>query len=144
MAYDFLTNGIAYTYLGGYVGDANAANVEVSYIEYLSSNNYNGLTNVTIPSTVKNNSNNKTYTVTSIGNWAFAQCQTLKTVSLPNTITNITKGAFYECPALTTVNIPNSVTSIGDYAFDHCTKLTSANIPNSVTSLGKSAFFYCI
>ena len=41
--------------------------------------------------------------------------------------------AFYECSSLTSVTIPNSVTSIGGYAFEWCSGLTSVTIPNSVT-----------
>ena len=142
-AYDFMTNGIAYTYLGSYVGDTTATNVEVTYVDLFSTVNYKGTTDVTIPSTVKNGYTNKTYNVISIGNWAFAYCQTLKTVTISNSIKSISQGAFFECPALTTVNIPSSVTTIGDDVFSGCVQLTSAVIPNSVTSLGDGAFCEC-
>ena len=58
-------------------------------------------------------------------------------------VTSIGKYAFRYCSGLTSVTIPNPVTSIGDYAFDFCPRLTSVTIPNSVTSIGKSAFSYC-
>ena len=45
--------------------------------------------------------------------------------------------AFALCDSLTSINIPNSVTTIGDTAFTSCESLTNINIPNSVTTIGK-------
>ena len=81
--------------------------------------------------------------VTSIGYWAFYDCRSLTSVTIPNSFTSIGKSAFYGCSGLTSVTIPNSVTSIGNYAFSFCTGLTSVTIPNSVTSIGDHAFYNC-
>ena len=46
--------------------------------------------------------------------------------------------AFALCDSLTSINIPNCVTTIGDEAFENCVSLTSITIPNSVvTIIGK-------
>ena len=82
--------------------------------------------------------------VTSIGDWAFAQCTGLTSVTIGNSVTSIGEAAFWSCTGLTRVTIPDSVTSIGDYAFFYCTGLTSVTIPNSVTSIGSSAFRMCV
>ena len=40
--------------------------------------------------------------------------------TIPNSVTSIGDDAFYNCESLTSINIPNSVTNIGDSAFWHC------------------------
>ena len=81
--------------------------------------------------------------VTSIDNNAFTRCNLLTSVTIGNSVTSIGHEAFYNCSSLTSVTIGNSVTSIGFYAFTYCSSLTSVTIPNSVTSIGVSAFFGC-
>jgi hypothetical protein len=81
--------------------------------------------------------------VTSIGDNAFAGCTSLASVAIPNGVTSIGEGVFENCNRLTSVTIPNSVTSIGEGAFYSCESLTSVSIPNSVTSIGEKAFYYC-
>ena len=49
-----------------------------------------------------------------------------------HSVTSIREYAFCECPSLTSVTIPNSVTSIGERAFYDCSGLTSVTIGNSV------------
>ena len=99
------------------------------------------VTSIKIPSNVE--SNGQTYTVTSIGNFAFSWCTGLTSVTIPDSVTSIGYGAFSECISLTSVTIPDSVTSIGDFAFTHCAGLTSVTIPGSVTSIGNRAFSWC-
>ena len=81
--------------------------------------------------------------VTSIGGYAFEDCTSLTSITIPNSVTSIGNGAFDSCTSLTSITIPNSVTSIGNGAFDHCTSLKSITIPNSVTNIVNGAFEYC-
>lgn len=87
----------------------------------------------------------KSYTipdsVTSIGNYALAYCDSLTSIIIPDSVTNIGGSAFY-CDRFTSITIPNSVTSIGAWAFA-VTYLTSISIPDSVTSIGNHAFYEC-
>ena len=81
--------------------------------------------------------------VTSIGNYAFYDCTSLTSVNIPDSVTKIGYEAFRYCTSLTSVNIPDSVTTIGSYAFRNCNSLTSVNIPDSVITIGDTAFAVC-
>lgn len=81
--------------------------------------------------------------ITSIGEWAFANCSGLTGIIIPESVTSIGESAFNGCDGLTDVTIPNSVTSIGWNAFANCDGLTEVTIPASVTSIGNYAFDRC-
>ena len=51
--------------------------------------------------------------------------------------------AFKNCSSITSITIPDSVTSIGSNAFSYCYSLASIMIPDSVTSIGSNAFQAC-
>ena len=121
--------------------NATDQTAEVTYELYEDENNYKGLTTANIPASVTYSGT--TYSVTSIGEYAFNKCSSLTSIGIPNSVTSIGKYAFLGCSSLTSVTIPNSVTSIGNYAFQLCRGLTSIEIPNSVTSIGKYAFRSC-
>ena len=110
------------------------------------------VTSVTIP---------KGYT--SIGNYAFYGCESLSTVSFPQTIGNIGMGAFAasgienadlsetsipyvsaycfkSCKQLTSVKLPETAEFIAIEAF-YGTGLTEIDIPKSVNEIGDGAFF---
>ena len=78
-----------------------------------------------------------------IGIAAFSGCNSLQSVTIPNSVTSIGDRAFSGCNSLQSVTIPNSVTSIGEYAFSRCKSLQIVTIPNSVTSIGYRAFYLC-
>ena len=82
--------------------------------------------------------------VTSIGSYAFSDCYSLTSVTIPEGVTSIGEFAFQNCSGLTSMTIPSSVTSIGQYAFSDCYSLTSVTIPEGVTSIGSYAFEGCI
>ena len=81
--------------------------------------------------------------VTSIGDWAFANCTSLISIAIPKSVTSIGDCAFYGCMSLTNLTIPYGVTSIGRNVFSDCTGLTNLTIPESVTSIGEFAFSGC-
>ena len=115
--------------------DATNQTAELYQLDY----NFSGA--IVIPSSVTYNS--VTYSVTSIGEWAFCGRRGLTSVTIPNSVTSIEGSAFNGCTGLRSVTIGNSVTSIGNSAFRNCTGLTSVTIPNSVTSIGEGAFRDC-
>ena len=81
--------------------------------------------------------------VTSIGDYAFYNCDSLTEIVIPEGVTSIGDAAFDDCTSLTEIVIPESVTSIGSGAFSSCDSLTEIVIPNSITSIGGSAFYSC-
>ena len=48
--------------------------------------------------------------------------------------------AFKDCSSLTSVTIPNGITTIGESAFEGCSPLATVTIPNSIKKIGKLAF----
>ena len=112
-AYDFMVNGIAYNY------NDDGTSVTVTYTVIGSTDNYSELTTANIPASV--NYNDNTYSVTSIGDYAFHYCSGLTSIAIPNSVTSIGGRAFSLCSGLTSIEIPYSVTSIGNSAFRNCT-----------------------
>lgn len=92
-----------------------------------------GLTNVTIPDTVKQ-----------VDPAVFQNCTKLVSVKLPNGITEIDQYLFANCISLQHVDMPDSITKINIYAFHNCTSLTSLALPKGLTSLSVGCFDKCI
>ena len=103
---------------------------------------------------------------------AFAGCNQLATVSIPESVTIVGQYAFDNCDVLeyneydnafylgnnetqylmlvkakstniTSCEINGDCQIIGEHAFDGCNQLSSITIPESVTSIGNHAFFNC-
>lgn len=112
----------------------------------------------------------KDYSVTSIGDNAFMNCNSLNGVlEIPNSVTSIGNSVFENCVGLSgNLSIPNSVTYLGEKAFKNCKgfsgSLTISDniekiedqtfqgcsgftgvlcIGENVTSIGDDAFAYC-
>jgi len=81
--------------------------------------------------------------VTSIGDFAFYQCEAMTSIEIPEGVTRIGNHAFDWCRELASVALPDSLVSIGDDAFDVCEKLTSVEVPSNVTTIGELAFGQC-
>lgn len=79
--------------------------------------------------------------VSSIGNYAFFKCSSLKSVEIPNSITSIGTAAFFECASLNAVGIPNA--SISDLAFNGCSGLSFIELPAAIGTVAASAFRNC-
>jgi hypothetical protein len=82
--------------------------------------------------------------VTYIGDFAFADCEKLKTVvGLENLKEMKTVGGFTGCKNLERITLPESVGSIGDSAFKNCVNLKALYIPNGCWAISQSSFENC-
>ena len=96
-----------------------------------------------IPSTVTYGTiTPESFNVTSIGEFAFQDCENLISIIIPDSVTSIGYYGFYHCMSLTSVIIPDGVKSIGGFAFSVCFDLSSITIPNGI-EIGYSAFDSC-
>ena len=71
----------------------------------------------------------KGYPVTRIEVHAFAGCEGLTSITIPESVTRICDGAFQNCGQLTKVIIPNSVTNIGQGILSGCNRLQYLVLP---------------
>lgn len=97
---------------------------------------------IAIPATVVG-SDNTTYTVASVADYAFLRARFITSIDLPNDIAGVGALAFAGCEALTSIELPESTTAIGANAFALCYSLNSVSIPAAVSSIGLEAFYYC-
>ncbi len=79
-----------------------------------------------------------------IGNYAFGECTSLKTISIPDSVITIEGNAFNRSGLNTVVFGENSkVNSIGEYAFCECTSLEYFEFPKNVTVVSEEMFVGC-
>lgn len=81
--------------------------------------------------------------VESIGSRAFAGCQRLVRITIPNSVTSLGMRAFYKCEKLREVTLGAGLTDIADYTFYNCGALESVVIPDNVRTIGNYAFRGC-
>ena len=138
-------NGNSYIQINQYIGNdtnivipdmivINEENIPVKVIGNNLFQNNKSILSITIPDSV-----------TTIGDYAFSGCSSLKTIIIGKNsqLAIIGSYAFYNCTSLTSITIPNSVATIGGNAFSGCSSLISIIIPDSVISIGSYAFRYC-
>ena len=68
--------------------------------------------------------------VTEIDTWAFAECETIVSVEIPNNVTVISDFAFSDCTNLRFVTIGAGVSEFGSNVFRECISLEAFNVSN--------------
>ena len=96
--------------------------------------------NIIIPETVV--FNERTYRVTSIGKEAFAFCDPLTSITIPDSVKRIGWKAFLDCESLEEIIIGNSVKGIGRHAFDGCDSLLSIAYQGTIAQWKKIKLGY--
>lgn len=110
------------------------------------------ISSITIPSGVTTisqeafaGSDLKTVTINSgvktIEKEAFANCESLKSISIPNSVTAMGVSAFENCIKLSSVKLSSNVKTIPEDCFRNCKSLESLTIPSGVVNIGKNAFW---
>ena len=117
------------TYLLRSNGEAIAISQEFTFL--------GGLTKLTVPETLT--VNEKTYTVTEIGDQLFKDEWLLTDVSIPGTIKRIGEQAFFGTN-LKSLTLAEGLKEIGNLAFAMNTSLTYVYIPESCETIGYFAF----
>lgn len=79
-----------------------------------------------------------------VGEAAFYQCTALKSIDFSDTrLKTLDKSAFDSCTALETVALGDTLTSVGKAAFYGCSALKALTLPDTVTTVAELAFFGC-
>ena len=107
---------------------------------------------------------NVTWQMESIGDYAFYNWTSLKSVVIPEGVINIGDFVFTKCTAIESISLPKSITNIGysalsgtpikiaelpnithiaSGAFSDCTSLESISFGNAITYIGEKAFAGC-
>ena len=96
--------------------------------------------NIIIPETVV--CNKLTYRVTSIGKKAFAFCDPLTSITIPDSVKRIGWKAFLDCESLEEIIIGNSVKGIGKHTLDGCDSLLSFTYQGTIAQWKKIKLGY--
>ncbi|MBR5947871.1 MAG: leucine-rich repeat domain-containing protein [Clostridia bacterium] len=78
-----------------------------------------------------------------IGEQAFEECTNLSSISFPESLLEIGMFAFMDCTSLESVELPEHLTFVDSWAFRGCSSLTSVDFPESLEEIGSYAFEGC-
>lgn len=70
----------------------------------------------------------------------FTGCTSLRELYVPDNVTKINNNTFQNCTSLVKVRLPDAITHIPQNYFNGCESLKEVNIPSALTTLGVKAF----
>lgn len=85
----------------------------------------------------------RTRNLKKIGAEAFANCNELVSVILPDSLTTIEDCAFWQCSKLRSIEFSKELTGIKNFAFYGCSKIDSLYLPEKLSYIGYSSFAMC-
>ncbi len=85
----------------------------------------------------------KIWNVIEIGDYAFSQCNSLESITLPPGLTKIGRYAFFKDDKLRDIVGGENIKSIGGYAFGYCSELDKVPFSDIISEIGDYAFAYC-
>ena len=94
-----------------------------------------------IPATVELDGMN--VSVTGVAGYAFSECTSLRSITLPETVTNIGNWAFHRCTSLESITLPEGIQSIGNMVFAYCASLAGIVLPSTMQYIDATAFADC-
>lgn len=77
--------------------------------------------------------------VTSIGAWAFATCEVLRSVEIPDSVCRINEYSFIHCRQLREINLSDNIEYIGEAAFLN-TRLKGLTLPQKIKVIERYSF----
>lgn len=77
--------------------------------------------------------------ITSIGYYAFEDCENLRSVEIPASVMKIETGAFQSCGVLRSVTFHEGLQSLGESVFSNC-PITSITLPNTLQTMSSGVF----
>lgn len=81
--------------------------------------------------------------VTSIGDYAFCGCTSIRSIAFPDSVSRIGDAAFADCTDLAAVVLPDRVKYLGALAFYGCTDLQSVVLGKGIKTIAQSVFSGC-
>ena len=78
--------------------------------------------------------------IVEIGKWAFAGCEKITSVVIPDTVEVIGEAAFYECDGLEELRLDAGIKKIEKQAFTGCSSLSRVVLPSTLEELSADAF----
>ena len=78
-----------------------------------------------------------------IGDLAFSDCTSLRSIRIPDGVKEIGCSAFKNCTSLSQIVIPDSVEDISWHTFSGCRNLISITLSENINAIGSGTFWRC-
>ena len=127
-----------------FAGSSKYASADTAYFGFIFGCENNTYQEIALTSHIPRTLSTVTITsATSIGERAFAYCESIDYIHLPNTLSRIDAYAFQKC-GIKEIVIPGSINYMGTGVFAWCEKLQKATFEQGVKSIETMTFHLCV